>query len=357
MRVTDLRMLVIGAGVLAFVSFGFINAWQARSETEAIVATLARDAQAAKHAQAQVRSPRIILAGGSNVMLGLDAGIISRQLHRRVVNVAMPGALGGSRNYDDWLMSVIRPGDIVLFSDSLWTVGFEPTKRDIAERRIATLLRPALGISFAAADRLSVWIMLPETSLAKKAFDALLGHSRGPRPETLSISQRAAEDRWEAVDGRWTKTSICVRAPGAPIPQPSAPSTEYAAPAIRAAATTAARIRRRGAHIIFAIPMTLIRDEDRAIWADHFSHLRKALGASGPVLNLSFDDVMRTDADLFCDGPTHLLAAGRRARSLANAAALQYYLNEQAGSANDATSLAEKPAPTALAKQVRRPSI
>lgn len=310
MRVTDWRPLVMVAGAVGLTCFVFANT-RINDVNDAVGYVQA--AKAVRKAAGIIPTPRIVLAGGSNVVFGQDAQLIALHLGRPVVNAGIFSLMGGHSNYSDWLVTIVRPGDIVVFSDSNWMVNASEHKKiDRQETRMAALMEPKLKIHFSLADRGAppAWSLLPNRPWLA-VFISSMKHSR----EALSYDPGRRD--------RWGDAPTCL--PAAGTLKPMAQVDHFrASQAIQQAGRLANRLRAVGVRTVFTIPQTLVELKDVPGWNDYVGRLERELAKWGSVLHRPVQTIILTDPAMFCDYPTHVSAIAREQRSLDLAASLSH---------------------------------
>lgn len=283
----------------AVIGFGFLNAYLLRQDYAEFGRLNAAEMRQAQAAASQFQGPRLLLAGGSNVMFGLDAGLVGQRVGAPAVNVGMPGMLGSEANYLDFLLPLIRPGDVVVYSSSNWMVA--PTAHQqmaarLNDGRLASVLGTlgALKARNVTTANWPVWTLFPERPLLKRLTSAETEYTLHSR-DALGNARACVVDPRER---NW-------------LPLPSQPPDAM----LGETRELARQLRARGATLVLAEAWTLVRAKDLGGWLAYRERLNQELSAIAPVLAAPANTVLRVDPQLFCDGPLHLSAEGRRVRS------------------------------------------
>jgi hypothetical protein len=300
MHGTDLRLPFMALAVTALAGLGFVNAYLLRRDYDAAAAAMNSEITQIYAVAAKMPGRRIVLAGGSNTVFGVDADVIARETGIPTVNAGMRSMLGSETNYIDFLTPMIRPGDIVLYSNSNWMVS--PTAHQIREaaldgNRVASSLSHVGAIRYREGEN-SVW---PSWTLfPRRPMLAYLVQRGGPIIPT---------ERDALGDALHCPIEPPLRQPLAP-PHGDPPAAMFAG-----TQDLAARVRARGATLIFAEPWVLVRRDHLASWLRYRDRLREQLARIALLLPSAASDVLHTDERLFCDSPLHLQAEGRDVRT------------------------------------------
>lgn len=251
------------------------------------------------------------------MVFGEDAKLIQREVGVHAVNLGILSLMDGHRNYFDWISTVVRSGDTVLYSDAYWMAGVEnPRRFDHVERRTATLLAANLKIPFSRAGGASwpVWKLLPDRAWAATMTSAASGF-RYP-PALLEPWKRDA----------WGDIPACVPNDGRRLKAEESPRSSRTNDAVQQALKLAARLEAAGVRTLFIIPTTLVAPRDVTAWTAHVRELESKLGRAGRVIHLPTEEILKTDAASFCDDAMHLASKAKQQRSTDIAARLRRIL-------------------------------
>lgn len=235
MRDIDTRLGFMVTTAILLVIFGMSNAWFAPVEESGSPDWYRAPVIAVLEAARQETEPKLILAGGSNVIYGFRSEVISTKTGMPVVNAGISSMMLSITSYTDVLAAIVKPGDIVIFSAAELTVPDKPPGLAVSRRR-AEALTASLGIPFTASSARApkVWQLIPERALATRLVPA------GP----VGRDQTAR---------RFGNEQTCVEAPMWRTPkarpvQPPPPET------IAATHRLAQVVRARGGTIYFSLP-------------------------------------------------------------------------------------------------------
>lgn len=310
MRGANFRPLIMGAVILLFLASGFLNA---SLERQAVQRTAANELVQIRHLQriaAQSPGPKLIVAGGSNVIFGINAAQIGRELGINAVNLGMWNLLAGPNNYEKLLRSVVRPGDIVVYADVRWFAVPSTGERDDGARfedEIALSLVKLGGLEFRrnTGHALPVWTLVPTISPAVQAMRLL-------RPAAATV--RDATGDWNACVSPQSVYPL-----GAPNGAPP--------PAIFDEVRRIEKLTsERGATLVLEVPQLLIDERQRKSWEGYRAALENGLKPIAPLVRHTgkMADPLITDASLFCDLAVHLRPAAGAVRSAQLAAWLAH---------------------------------
>jgi hypothetical protein len=305
MRATEHRLWFICVAVVALLGASYAHAQWARSDYRTYARQFVAEIAHVDVVSARVPSPRLVFAGGSSVVYGIDAGRIGRELGVPTVNLGMPSTLGSEANYFDYLLPKIGPGDVVLYTNTHWWVA-TPRDADVVatqnSRRLADWLWVLARIDLKERER-AEWPLLkpiPDLSLLQRLH-------LPPAPAAPSFPWRR--------DSLGTMVT-CV--PYSTIFEPlDAPSTVPAPGVTTLSRQFAQRIKARGAHVIFFESPILIVPRERKAWERYRAMLRADLAEAAPLLDEPDAAMFTTDASRFCDGASHPSDVGRAAWAVA----------------------------------------
>ena len=173
MRDIDTRLGFMVTTAILLVIFGMSNAWFAPVEESGSPDWYRAPVIAVLEAARQETEPKLILAGGSNVIYGFRSEVISTKTGMPVVNAGISSMMLSITSYTDVLAAIVKPGDIVIFSAAELTVPDKPPGLAVSRRR-AEALTASLGIPFTAssASAPKVWQLIPERALATRLVPA-----------------------------------------------------------------------------------------------------------------------------------------------------------------------------------------
>lgn len=301
MRVADLRIWLIGAAIVLFGLSGFANAALERQALTRVANVNLAQIRKLQQIARRANGPKLILAGGSNTLYGLDADGIGRSLGVHAVNVGMFNLLNGQSNYTILLRSIVGPGDVVVFADSNWLVAPSLHQREnatLVERKLAASLFRSGSAEFSGIDSaaLPTWSLLPESPMVSEIAKLLRPASYLKRGSSGDLLSRTAPR------------------PIQPLAAPKVPPAPIIFERVR---QLAALTKQRGATLFLEQPWVLINDLQRGAWQNYATALDKGLQPIAPVVGRDFETPgpFRTDGRQFCDSPFHLQPAMRATRS------------------------------------------
>lgn len=304
MRATDPRLIFVMFAAIVVAIAGFVEAATepraARDEARESLAHIIL----IHRAVARVPGPRLILAGGSNVVYGMAARDIGRRLSVPTVNAGMINLLAGYDNYRRFLRSIVGPGDVVVFSDSNWLVagtGRQALAAQLAEARLAASLANLGEGEFAGGGnpRWPIWTILPSRPMLAQLAAWRLKRFEIPRStlgDSLDCIPALAIDplRFPASKPERMRVSDDIQ-------------------------MVAAIVAERHARLLLVLPWTLIEPKERNGWRRLGAQLVEQLAAVAPVaIDAGVDptvSVWRSNASEFCDSAVHLSASFRAVRS------------------------------------------
>jgi hypothetical protein len=293
MRATDPRLWFIGLTIAAMVGVSYLHAHWVRSDYEGFARQYVREIAHVDAVSARAPSPRLVFAGGSSVVYGIDAGLIERELGVPVINMGMPNSLGSEINYIDYLLPRIRHGDVILYSNTNWWVAtareddLDATRES---RRLADWLWELDGVDLPERHRVDWPLLLPFPDIS------LIQRLR-PRAATAPSAfpwQRDAHGGMVECRPFTTQFKPLDAPSTAPVPEVTARSLQLARD-----------VEARGARLIFFETRILIAPRERDKWESYRRLLLAQLAGSAPLLDASDDSLFSTDASRFCDGASH----------------------------------------------------
>lgn len=301
MRATDPRIWFIALALAATGTAGFVNARYLRTNYDSVARNYRGEIEQVRHAIARTPGPRLIIAGGSSTLFGLDAGAIERQLGVPTVNAGMPSMLGSEDVYNEFLTAMVQPGDLVVYSNSHWMApSTQRQSRDEAAdaARIADRLSRMGPIEFSLRDKAAwpMFLFLPHR--------ALIGQVADPHPHVPLDWERDAN-----ASAIVCKPNLRTRVPlDAPGTMPPASMFERSREVVQS-------VRARGGDTILAESWTLIHERERGRWQPYRRVLAGGLARIAPLVKAPEPLALNSAANDFCDSPLHLTSAGRKVRT------------------------------------------
>ncbi|WP_343517838.1 hypothetical protein [Sphingomonas sp.] len=301
MRATDPRLWFIALALGATGAAGFVNARYLRTNYDSVAVNYRGEIEHVRKAIARVPGPRLIIAGGSSTLFGLDAAAVERELGVPAVNAGMPSMLGSEDVYNEFLASLVRPGDLVVYSNSHWMApSTQRQSRDEAvdAARIADRLSRMGPIEFSLRGEAAwpTFLFLPHR--------ALIGQVADPHPHVPLDWQRDANASAVAC-----KLNLRNRVP-LDAPESMPPESMFAR-----SREVVQSVKARGGDTVLAESWTLIHERERGHWQPYRHLLVRGLARIAPVVGAPEPLALNAVVKDFCDSPLHLTSAGRKVRT------------------------------------------
>jgi hypothetical protein len=301
MRATDRRLWFIALALTATGAAGFVNARYLRTNYDSVARNYRGEIEQVRAAIARTPGPRLIIAGGSSTLFGIDAAAMQRALGVPVVNAGMPSMLGSEDVYNEFLAAMVRPGDLVLYSNSHWLAPStqRQTRDEAADAaRIADRLSRMGPIEFSLRDRADwpMFLFLPHR--------ALIGQVADPHPHIPLDWQRDAN----------ASAVVCKIVPRNRVPLDVAETMPPESMFTRSRAVVQS-VRARGGDTILAESWTLIHERERERWQPYRRALTAGLARIAPLVKAPEPLALSSVVTDFCDSPLHLTSAGRTVRT------------------------------------------
>ncbi|HET9238039.1 MAG TPA: hypothetical protein VFO10_12345 [Oligoflexus sp.] len=284
-----------------YLGFGFLYALDKR-DTSNVPYEIFRGKV---HAATAVDGPRLLLAGGSNVIWGSRSTIIENEGGVPTFNLALSSEAHDPKAMRILTTNAVRSGDTVIYSSiSFWN---------------SSQIDPA-----AAGDILNAAGHLPDDSSHFQSLKKKLGRFWSPYPQkrTVVTSLPALYRRYishepsEHMQGLNAKGDLasCLT-PGA-VPGPNS----YVEPAEQSILLQELQdfedaLRQRGASLVLLFPPNLILEGERDKWIQNFTPVFEAMKRRFTVAQETLDASLYTDKSYFCDTGFHLADAEAAERS------------------------------------------
>lgn len=299
MPAINLRLFFMVLTMATLLGAGAIHATLQKQDYEENARQYIAEIKQLDYANRRTQSPRLVFAGGSSVMYGIDAQLMEQELGVRAINLGLPDALGSEANYIDFLLPRVRSGDIVIYTSIHWWKG-TPEERDsrkIAKsRRLADSIWRLGGIDLSerkAADWL--WLQpIPDRSLAQQFLrrnDVVTNKFNWKRSAHGNMSNMPCNSLFKPLN--------------APAQPPAAAVTDRS----RSLVVTLAN---RGIPVVFFETGLYVAERERKRWTRYSKGLNTDLSKAARVLPVSEKLIFVSDQTHFCDAPTHLTATSRR---------------------------------------------
>jgi len=294
MRAIDLRLWFIGLTIVVFIGVSFQNARWLRADYDPQARLFAQEMLHIDQVSARTPSPRIIFAGGSSVIYAVDAKAIESDLGIRVINMGMLGRIGSDANYFDYLLSHIREGDLVIYSNQSWMAELTPeaeANETSDARRLADRLWELARIDLPERDHVDWPLLLPI-------------------PNEVVFDRLRASERVNPLSSNWQRDDHggIVQCPTklASLKPRDVPSAAPNRKVIERSGQFVRDVESRGARVIFFQTPILIAAKGGEKWRRYSKELRSQLAQVAPVLDATESLIFITNPDRFCDSAFHI---------------------------------------------------
>lgn len=226
--------------------------------------------------------PAVLLGGGSNVIIGLDADTMGRLLKRPVYNLGLVNEGGDYRNVLALLEASARPGDTVVISSRGFYGNPITSHKSIAVKVAGRSIYIAESAEVLNIPNKSIArLLMPQQNLGADPYEQLMRlHMKGDRnmctPKVHSEIAKLDPTQW--------------------------PVEEY----VQHHAEFLNTMRTRGVAVYFSAPDILVSRDDWDSWtARHLDIRQKIERIGGHWISVPMERVLSTSIGDFCDSSLH----------------------------------------------------
>ncbi len=243
--------------------------------------------------------PKIVIAGGSNALWGIDSATLSELSGKPVINLAIPAEGGDPYLMHEIALAMAQPDDIIVYTSlNFWIdVGIDKQR--------AFRIGQRLGLdSYTNGEHTISWIQKLE--FYWKPFPTELN----PTKEVRRLFSPSPYEHFYNNLNSFGDYAGCTPAAVSPFSETSEGNNKRFATDFK---NFKMHAKAKGVRVINVAPWILVKPEEKNDWTNYYwKTLREITGRSDPKGHP--DLVLRTDSKEFCDSNAHLSRAMAKKR-------------------------------------------